>query len=111
MVREITRVTFLGKTDMDAVNATLHVAVTAASILYGRDRVEMRDRPQVNYSFNTVTLDSSDEVGRTLALIFVGFVKREYARTKFCVERRTRVRGRLRSRNRRQHINRGRGMR
>jgi hypothetical protein len=94
MVREITRITFLGKTDMDAVNATLNVAMTATSILHGVDRVERLDRPNVNYSFNTVTLDCSDKVGKTLTLIFVGFIRREYRRTAYHVERRTRIRRR-----------------
>ena len=57
---------------------TLQLAVMAAQSLHGAERVELEAPALLDAVSNSVTIGSDTDVGRTLATIFLGYIRREY---------------------------------
>lgn len=78
MERETTTFRFEPGVTMTDVEQTLHLARLAAGSLHGEDRVRLQARATVKKSDRTVEIDTSRDVGQSLALIFGGYVRREF---------------------------------
>lgn len=65
-------------TPMDEVEGTLHLARLATKSLYGEDQVRLNATFAINCAARTCRINTGSEVGRTLALIFAGFARREF---------------------------------
>jgi hypothetical protein len=63
---------------MDEVEGTLHLARLAAESLHGEDRVRLDAKFAIDRAAHTCVIDTTCEVGRTLALIFAGYARREF---------------------------------
>jgi hypothetical protein len=63
---------------MDEVQATLELARLAVEALYGPEHLELDGSWDMDLAARTVAIDTSTSIGRTLAIIFLGFVKREF---------------------------------
>ena len=66
------------RVDMKDVDATLRLALLAVESLHGEDRVRIEARTRLDTQGHEVLIDSSTGVGRDLAAIFGGFVRREF---------------------------------
>jgi hypothetical protein len=63
---------------MDEVSATLDLAVLAAQSLYGVERLQLDADWHVDAAARTVAVDTAPAAGRTLAMILLGYVRREF---------------------------------
>jgi hypothetical protein len=63
---------------MAEVEDTLELARLAAESLLGPERVQLDAQWDFDVDGHTVDIGTSSEVGRTLAIVFLGFVKREF---------------------------------
>jgi hypothetical protein len=72
------RFVFARSVPMDEVEGTLQLARIATEILHGVDRVRLEARFSITRDTRTCVIDTSSEAGRTLALIFAGYVGREF---------------------------------
>jgi len=63
---------------MHEVEQTLRLACLATESLHGPDRMRLQASFLINRSKRNCLIHSASEVGMTLALIFSGFVKREF---------------------------------
>lgn len=66
------------RVDMGDVDATLRLALIAVESLHGEDRVRLEARKRLDQRAREVLIDSSTAVGRDLAAIFGGYVRREF---------------------------------
>jgi len=57
---------------------TLRLAVMAVESLFGPGRVALECRYRLDLRRRIALIDTTGEVGRTLALIFGGFIRREF---------------------------------
>ena len=69
---------FRHSVSMSQVSDTFELARLATESLHGPERVELDARWEVDGSTRFVAIDSTTEVGRTLAIVFLGYVKREF---------------------------------
>lgn len=63
---------------MREVKGTLHLARLAAESLHGIERVRLEARYAIDKATRVVEIDRSTEPGRTLAIIFAGYARREF---------------------------------
>jgi hypothetical protein len=63
---------------MRDVEATLLLSQLAVASLHGDDRVRLQAQMHVNRAGRTCEIDTSSPVGQDLALIFAGYVRREF---------------------------------
>lgn len=63
---------------MPEVEATLRLALLAIESMHGEDRVRLETRASVDLSGRRCVIDIASEAGRTLALVFGGYVRREF---------------------------------
>lgn len=71
--------TFTPSVPMDEVEGTLHLARLAAEILHGEDRVRLEAKFSIDRVARSVVIDMTGDVGRTLALVFGGYARREFS--------------------------------
>jgi hypothetical protein len=64
--------------NLEELESTLSLSHLATEILHGRDRVALDAHYVLNRGDQTVAIDTSTEVGKTLELIFFGFARREF---------------------------------
>jgi hypothetical protein len=64
---------------------TLDLAVIAVESIHGEARASLETSWSADAASRMVTIDATNEVGRTLNQVFVGFIRREYGRTHFTV--------------------------
>jgi hypothetical protein len=57
---------------------TLDLAVLAVETLYGTDRVSLEARHEVDDAVRRMSIDITTTVGRTLAILVLGFARRQY---------------------------------
>jgi hypothetical protein len=69
---------FRPSVEMAHVSDTLELARLATESLHGPERVQLDARWEMDDADRSVAIDSTSEVGRTLAIVFLGFVKREF---------------------------------
>ena len=70
--------TFNRHVPMRDVEGTLRLARLAAESLHGQDRVALESATAFKRSDRKVAIDTSTEVGRTLAAVFLGYARREF---------------------------------
>lgn len=89
MVVEQTSFHFGPSVDMRQVKMTLLLARLAAEILHGAECVELQTRTKFDVERRIVRVDTTHPVGRHLALVFCGFVRREFG-VDCCTQHRSR---------------------
>lgn len=72
------RFVFGPNVSMQEAEGTLRLAQIAAESLFGSDRVELEAPCASDRSARTIIIQAGTEAGRTLALIFLGYVRREF---------------------------------
>ncbi|MCC7409534.1 MAG: hypothetical protein IT442_15830 [Phycisphaeraceae bacterium] len=83
--------TFQDSVPMAEVESTLRLAVLAVESLHGEDRVRLEARAKVDRQARVCVIDTSLDVGRTLATVFGGFVRREFGEEAFTIAQATGV--------------------
>lgn len=78
MSRRSIQLVFDTRVPMAEVEATLQLARLAAECIHGAERVRLEARCGLDELIRAVEIDVSGRVGRTLALIFGGFIRREF---------------------------------
>jgi hypothetical protein len=78
MDRSTVKFAFNDSVSMPEVEATLRLALLAAESLHGEDRLRLETRTKIDRARHACLVDTTTEVGRTLAAIFGGYVRREF---------------------------------
>ena len=78
MANQMTVFRFKRPVAMREVEATLLLSRLAVASLHGDDRVRLQAQMKVDRAGRTCEIDTSSPVGQDLALIFAGFVRREF---------------------------------
>ena len=78
MPQTVVQFTFDRSVSMDEVDGTLQLALLAVDSLHGEDRVRLEAKFILDRAKRTCSVDASSEVGRTLVLIFGGYLRREF---------------------------------
>lgn len=81
------RLTFATDVPMTDVEGTLELARIATEAVHGEGRVEFAAACSLDPDHRDVRIDTTCAVGRTLALIFLGYARREFGRESVTVER------------------------
>ena len=63
---------------MAEVAGTLRLAQVAVESIHGEDRVRLETSATVDAHLRCCTIDTSMDLGRILAVVFAGFVRREF---------------------------------
>lgn len=87
------RITFTGDVPIEEVAATLELASFAVRSIHGDDAVTIDGAWAMEPGPRAVTIDMSTRVGRTLALVFLGYVRREFGDEKIGILRFSRSKG------------------
>lgn len=69
------------------VEETLRLAVLAVECLHGEDRVRMESRASIDLRRRRCVIETISEVGRTLALLFGGYTRREFGSDRVRLQR------------------------
>jgi hypothetical protein len=78
MSQTVVQFTFDRSVSMDEVDGTLRLALLAVESLHGEDRVRLEAKFILERAKRSCSVDASSDVGRTLALIFGGYLRREF---------------------------------
>lgn len=78
MIKRYIRYDFDSDVPMREVEGTLRLAQLATESLVGVDRMQLEAKFNHDAASHTVTIDTTGKVGRTLALIFGGYARREF---------------------------------
>ncbi len=81
------RFTFDAPVPLSEVHDTLRLATVAAETLHGADRVLLEAHSDIDAAARRCVIGTDTRVGRTLALLFAGFVRREFGDDKVRVAR------------------------
>lgn len=73
--------------DVDAVEASLLMAILAAEALYSPAQVRLDAGHYFDVASRTCVITADSEVGRDVARLFVSFLEREFGPSAFSVER------------------------
>lgn len=87
MANTAVRFTFADSAPMDEVAGTLQLARIATESLHGEDRMRLEAAFTINRVTRACIIDAACEVGRTLALIFGGYARREFGRDAVSMDR------------------------
>lgn len=78
MTSRNTTFTFSAAVDLSEVEATLRLAILAVESLHGSVRVQLELDVHIDRAGRCVAVCTDTEVGRCLAVIFGGYVRREF---------------------------------
>jgi hypothetical protein len=78
MQKNTTRFIFEPQVPMQEVEATMLLSRLATESLHGFDRVELEASCHVDHRQRSVAIEQNSDVGHTLALIFLGYCRREF---------------------------------
>lgn len=78
MTPKTVRFTFINRIPIREIKGTLHLARLATESLHGVERVRLDAKYSFESSTRTVVIDTGTEPGRTLVIIFGGYVRREF---------------------------------
>jgi hypothetical protein len=78
MQRNATQFIFDAEVSMQEVEATLLLSRLATESLHGFDRVELEASAHVDHGQRSVAIEQNSDVAHTLALIFLGYCRREF---------------------------------
>lgn len=87
MSHSMVKFAFKDSVSMPEVEATLRLALLAVQSLHGEDRLRLEAHVQVNHTRHLCLIDTAPEVGQTLAVIFAGYVRREFGEDAVLIER------------------------
>jgi hypothetical protein len=88
MSRRSIQLVFDPRVPMAEVEATLRLAMLAAECIHGAECVRLDARCVFDELIRAVEIDVSRRVGRTLALVFGGFIRREFGKDAVRLDRR-----------------------
>jgi hypothetical protein len=91
MESHIYRYRFIDSLDLTEVRTTLTLALLATESLHGESRVRLESRYEFDNDDRICRIDASNEVGRDLNRLLLGFISREFGRDSFSVERLTSI--------------------
>lgn len=83
----LVRLTFDPAVSMNEVAATLELSLLAAESLHGADRLRLESSWSIDWQKRQVQIDVSASAGRTLAIVFLGYVRREFGVSAVLVNR------------------------
>jgi hypothetical protein len=63
---------------IDEIEATFRLALLATETLFGTDRVAIDAVYRIDLDKRAIDVDRSNNVGGTLALVFLGYLRREF---------------------------------
>ena len=86
MDRSTVKFMFKDSVPMMEVEATLRLALLAVESLHGEDRLRLETPAQVDRARRACLVDTTTEVGRTLATVFGGYIRREFGADAFKIE-------------------------
>lgn len=78
MDRATVKFVFKDSVPMPEVEATLRLALLAVESLHGEDRLCLESPAKVDRARRICSVDMSTDIGRTLATIFGGYIRREF---------------------------------
>ena len=78
MPRPTTTFSFGPQVPLTEAEATLRLAILAVESLHGANRVQLEMHIHVDRGQRCCSIDNTTDVGRTLAVIFSGYVLREF---------------------------------
>jgi len=78
MNRSTVKFAFNDSVSMPEVEATLRLALLAVESLHGEGRLRLETRAKIDHVRRACFVDTTTDVGRTLAAIFGGYVRREF---------------------------------
>lgn len=87
MTELVYRYTFEAEVVTEEVEATLVLALLAAESLHGEAEVRLDAAHYFDTDRRECVIDAGTPVGRDLARLFVGFLRREFGETAFTVSR------------------------
>ena len=87
MTQDTVQFRFGNATPMREVRGTLHLARLAAESLHGVDRMRLEAMYAIDDVAHMVEIDIDSKVGRTLAIVFAGYVRREFGEGAVRMER------------------------
>jgi hypothetical protein len=87
MSQEITRFTLNTAISESDLDATLLLSKLAAAAMHGEERVRIHAPVEIRNGGKVIEIDSTREVGQTLALILGGYLRRELGDGTVRVER------------------------
>lgn len=73
-----TRITFAPGVPMEEVEGTVRLAALAAESLHGPCRIELESPWHLDARNRAVVIHTGTETGQTLAIIFLGYARREF---------------------------------
>jgi len=79
--------TFAAEVPMSEVEGTLELAILAAEIFHGRERVDLEACYQIDVAARMVKIDRSAAVGETIATAFLGYSRREFGHGAVTIKR------------------------
>ena len=92
MNRTVYRFTFSSRADLAEAEATLHLALLAAEGLFGRARVRLDVRYDVDERRRLIVVDGATEIGAVVTRMFTGLLLREFGDDAFRTHRAERAR-------------------
>lgn len=87
MHNDVYRYSFSPSLDMAEVEATVMLAILATESLHGQSGVRLEMHHTFDAEKRSCVIDASNEVGRDLNRLFIGFISREFGHNNFKVER------------------------
>jgi hypothetical protein len=72
---------------MDEVENTLRLARLAVESLHGEDRVAIETVATIDHASRSCLIDTTVDTGRALAVVFAGYVRREFGNAAVRVQR------------------------
>jgi hypothetical protein len=85
MANDSVLLSFRQEVPMREIEGTLRLARLACEGLYGPDRVELEASYEVDHALGRCRIGTTSEIGRSLASIFRGYVRREFGEAAFHV--------------------------
>ena len=85
--RDVVRIRYGDDVDMDQAGELLVMAVLAAESVYGRSALRLDARFVLDEDRRRCVVDTGSPLGRDIALVYIGFLVREYGDEAIGVER------------------------
>ncbi|HEY7159466.1 MAG TPA: hypothetical protein VH575_36305 [Gemmataceae bacterium] len=87
MSRELYRFVFVADVPVEEVEASLLLAIFAVESLHGEAQTRLDAAHYLDTDKRACVIDAATAVGRDLARLFTGFLRREFGEDSFQVER------------------------
>ena len=87
MSREVYKYAFAESVALDEVESSLLLSIMSVESLHGESDVKLDAGHYLDVSRRACIIDGSTDVGRDLNRLFIGFLRREFGKQEFRVER------------------------